>query len=88
MLRLRSDAVQWREVGGEALLLDLRSSNYLVVNPSATVLWRRLAEGTTRDELVAALAAEYELSADQAGGDVDAFLSDCRVRELIEEHND
>lgn len=88
MLRLRSDAVEWREVGGEALLLDLRSSNYLVVNPSATVLWRRLAKGTTRDELVAALAEEYGLPVDQVAGDVDAFLADCKARELIEEHND
>jgi hypothetical protein len=83
MLKLRDDAIHFREVDGETLLLDLRTSKYLVVNPSATLLWRHLAEGTTRAELVAALAAEYDLDPAEAAADVDAFLDDCRARELV-----
>ena len=85
MLKLREGQLAWKEVDGETLLLDLRESKYLSVNPSATLLWRHLVEGTTRDELVAALAAEYELPEDRAGADVDAFLADLRRRELLEE---
>ena len=44
---------------GETLLVDLKRSVYLGVNGSATVLWRKLAEGTDRDELVAALERVY-----------------------------
>jgi hypothetical protein len=85
VLKLRADGVAWREIEGETLLLDLRTSTYLAVNPSATVLWRQLEVGTTRDELVAALAREYELDDELAGADVDDFLADCRARDLIEE---
>ncbi|HZN16454.1 MAG TPA: PqqD family protein [Acidimicrobiales bacterium] len=85
MLKLREDAIAWREVDGETLLLDLATSKYLSINPSATVLWRLLAEGTTREALVTALDAEYRIGAEQASEDVDAFLEDCLARGLVAE---
>ena len=84
MLKLRESAVAWREVDGEAMLLDLRTSTYLATNVSGAVLWRRLAEGTTRDELIQALVDGYAIGQDQAAADVDAFLADCHARELID----
>ena len=88
MLKLRDDAIAWQEVDSETLLLDLRASKYLSVNPSATVLWRLLAEGTTRDALVTALIARYQIDQAQAAADVDEFLADCLARELISESPD
>jgi len=85
VLKLREDAIAWREVDGETLLLDLATSKYLSINPSATVLWRLLAEGTTREALVTALDAEYRIGAEQASEDVDAFLEDCLARGLVAE---
>ena len=85
MLRLRDSAMKWREVDGETMLLDLRTSTYLAVNGSATVLWRKLAEGTTRNGLVDALCGSYDIDAEQAGRDVDAFLSECAQRGYVDE---
>jgi hypothetical protein len=85
VLKLREAAVAWREVDGEAMLLDLRSSTYLATNPSGTLLWRRLAEGTTRDALVDALVETFGIPTAHAAADVDAFLEDCRARELVDE---
>ena len=85
MLKLRSDKIAWREVDGETLLLDLKRSMYLAVNPSATVLWRQLAEGTTRERLVQELVENFGIGAEQAAADVDAFLDDCSAREFIED---
>ena len=75
--------MKWREVDGEATLLDLRTSTYLAVNGSATVLWRLLAAGTTREELVSALCADYGIDATTASDDVDAFLRDCEERGYV-----
>ena len=88
MLKLREDTIRWKEIDGEAILLDLRTSMYLSVNPSATLLWRMLADGTTREALVQALDKEYEIGSDQARDDVDLFLADCATRELIEDDGD
>lgn len=85
MLKLREDKLAWREVDGETLLLDLEASMYLSVNPSATVLWRLLAEGTTRDALIDALEQKYSIARDRAAGDVDEFLNQCQQRGFITE---
>lgn len=83
-LRLRPDAVAWREVDGEVIALGLESSTYFGTNSSGTVLWRRLAEGTTRAELVGDLMTTFDLEQAHAQADVDAFLDDLRGRGLLE----
>jgi len=88
VLKLRDDAIAWKESDGEVLLLDLATSTYLAVNPSATLLWRLLASGTTEEELVDALVGAYDVDRDTATTDIAAFLDDCRRRQLIAEHDD
>jgi hypothetical protein len=83
-VKLREGAVAWQEVDDETIMLDLRTSTYLGVNPSGTVLWSALVKGTTEDELVDRLATTFDISRERATGDVDAFLADCRARDLLE----
>jgi hypothetical protein len=81
--RLRPEAVAWREVDGEVIALGLESSTYFGTNASGSVLWRRLAQGATRAELIEALMTEFGLEQAQAGTDVDVFLDDLRRRDLL-----
>lgn len=83
-VKLREGAVAWQEVEGETILLDLASSTYLGVNASGTLLWSALAEGTSRAAMVERLTSSFDVSAEQAAIDVDAFLLDCRGRNLLE----
>ena len=73
-LRLVS-TLEWREVEGEIVALDLDQSVYLAANVSGALLWRTLGEGTTRTELVNRLAETYSLPAAEAERDVSAFLA-------------
>jgi hypothetical protein len=57
---------------------------YLSANESGVVLWRRLAEGTTRDALVDELARTFGIASEQAATDVDSFLRDLEARDLLE----
>ena len=82
-LRLRQDAIAWREIDGEVIALGLESSTYLGTNSSGAMLWKRLAEGTTRAELVDVLASTFGLELGRAEADVDAFLEDLRSRGLL-----
>ena len=82
-LRLRPDDVHWREVEGEVIALDERASVYLAANPTATMLWRALAAGATRADLVSILTETFGIDAGRAGHDVDAFLEDLRSRDLL-----
>lgn len=64
-------------------MLDLRSSMYLSTNSAGSILWRQLEQGTSRSELIDALLAEFEIPPERAAQDVDAFLEECRQRNLI-----
>ena len=83
-VRLREDAVAWRRVGNEVVAIDLASSTYLGVNRTAAVLWPRLAEGATRDELVWLITEHFDVDADRAAQDLDDFLIRLQRRGLLE----
>lgn len=83
-LRLRADAVPWRDVDGEVVALDLDSSTYFGTNRSGSVLWMRLADGATRSELVRSLTDAFDVDEDRAKAEVDAFVEDLRTRGLLE----
>lgn len=82
-LALRTDDLYWREIDDEIVVLEGRASRYLSVNDSGAVLWRLLARGATREELIAALVETYELDAAGAASDADRFLEDMRAASLL-----
>jgi hypothetical protein len=65
------------------IALGLDSSTYLGTNSSGTLLWKRLAEGTTRRELVDDLVATFGIEPERARADVEAFLGELRSRDLL-----
>ena len=83
-LRLRPSALEWREIEGEIVAVDLQKSVYLAANRSGAVLWPALAEGTTRAALVTKLVDEYRLDPESAAADVDAFLDALADQGLLE----
>jgi hypothetical protein len=84
-LHLRTPGVEWTNIDGEVVALDERESVYLAANEAGGLLWNALAEGATRAELSAALAAAYGLSAERAAADTDAFLAQLRAHGLLTE---
>ncbi len=84
VLRLRPEAVDWREVEGQIVALDRGRSVYLAVNPSGTKLLPALVTGATREQLVQTLRKEFGLDPERAEADVDAFVATLSERELLE----
>lgn len=82
-LRLRDVDLDWREVEGELVALDLRESRYLTVNRTGQVLWAALAEGATRAQLVERLIEEFGVDEARAAADVDAFTAELESRDLL-----
>jgi hypothetical protein len=81
--KLRDADLDWREVEGELVALDLRDARYLAVNRTGQVLWEALTEGATRDHLVDRLAGAFDVERSRAAADVDAFTSDLESRDLL-----
>ena len=49
----------WREIDGDLVILDLRSSTYLTTNASGAVLMKELTQNRTDDELVRSLVDAF-----------------------------
>lgn len=68
-----------RQVSGTWVVLPLGEESVdfngmLTLNESGAMLWKVLEQGGGREELLAALMAEYRVEQDVASTDVDAFL--------------
>lgn len=81
--RLRGDQLEWREIEGEIVALDGRSSEYIAVNRTGAALWPDLIAGATQEDLVARLVESFDVEEATAGRDVDAFLDVLRERDLL-----
>jgi hypothetical protein len=84
-MRLRSDGLTWREIDGETVVLDLRSSTYLTTNKTGSLLLQMLGEERTREHLVAALMEAYEVDRERAELDTDAFVATLREKGMLSE---
>jgi hypothetical protein len=69
---LRQIAGTWAVLPIGDATLDF--NGMLTLNESGVLLWQRLEQGCTREDLVAALLAEYEVTRPVAEVDVDEFL--------------
>ena len=82
--RLRGDQLEWREIEGEIVALDGRSSEYIAVNRTGAAIWPDLLAGATREGLVARLTDSFDVDEATAGRDVEEFLEVLRERDLLE----
>jgi len=82
-LKLQREALEWREVEGEVVALDVSAAEYLAANQAGAVLWRALARGCSRADLIAALVTEFRVDRDTAGRDADRFVGSLRERGLL-----
>lgn len=84
VLRLRQEALEWRMLEGEVVVLDLVRGEYLRVNGSGAGLWRLLADGAGRAELVRHLMEAYGLAEADADDDAGSFVADLTAKGLLE----
>jgi hypothetical protein len=82
-LQISPDALS-RELDGEVLVLDLRTSLYFGMTGTAARIWQLMEGGETRDGIVAALVREFSAEPRAIEADVDSFLGDLAARGLIE----
>jgi Coenzyme PQQ synthesis protein D (PqqD) len=81
--RIRDDDVQWRRMGDEVVILDLRTARYFSLNETGTRLWSLIVAGASADRLVEELVGAWAVDRAAAERDVEAFLASLRDRDLV-----
>ena len=80
---LRSTSVLWRELDGEAILLDPKEGCSYNLNPAGTLIWKLLDGQHSTSDIVKALCEAYEVEQEQASQDLEQLLDDLRKNKLI-----
>jgi hypothetical protein len=82
MWKLSPDVV-FRDLEGEAVILDLSSGTYFGLNEVGTRVWRLVDEGRDPSRIVEIVATEYAADRETIARDVDRLLDDLSRRRLI-----
>lgn len=78
------DAVAWREVDGEFVLISVETTHYYSLNSSGSDVWRILLEGPqTAESIAGVLATRHGLDSGEVGGAVVALLDELRGEGLL-----
>lgn len=81
-MRTNPDVV-WRDLEGEAVLLDLSRGIYFGLNEVGTRIWRMLDEGESLERISDALVTEYEADRLTVERDLTALVAELEARRLI-----
>jgi hypothetical protein len=83
-LRQRSD-VRYRQIDGEAVVLRQDAGETLVINEAGSLILDFLAKGRSAAETANALAEAFEVSAEEALADVEAFAAELEAAGILEQ---
>lgn len=80
----RSEAVKWRVLDEEGVLVHLESGIYFSLNPVGLFIWDRCDGHFTVGEIAAGITEEFEVEFAVAMKDLESFLSALAGEDLIE----
>jgi hypothetical protein len=78
-----SPDVVWRDLEGEAVLLDLVSGIYFGLNEVGTRIWQMLDEGCDVSRVIDVIASEYDADRSEVEKDLRALLGELHKRGLV-----
>lgn len=81
-LRISPDVV-FREIAGEAVILDLGTGMYFGLNQAGARIWKCLDEGCERSRIADRIVEEFDVAREDAERDVERLLRDLLDRGLV-----
>jgi len=77
-----------REIAGDTILVPVGKTVYdsnglFALNELGAFIWDRLAEANSKEDLLNAVLAEYEVTPEEAAADIDAFLAKLNTLGII-----
>lgn len=75
----RNNTLLYRKIGDELALISLNDEKLYLLNDVAAFIWDMTEKEKNIDEIVKAMAAEYDLNKDIIVRDLDDFLKDIQA---------
>lgn len=80
----RNGTVLWRELDGEAVLLDPAEGCTYNLNHVGTLIWKLLDGNHTIDDIASAISQEFEVEPEQALQDMERLFDEMRQHKLLQ----
>jgi len=79
----KNPILAWREIDGEIVIVSPNDSVLHELNETGSFVWNRLDGRRPAAEIAASLAAEYDVRAEDALGDIETLLGELASRQLL-----
>ena len=82
------DGYLLKEVAGNHLIVPVGNVSFnsmITLNETGVLIGKMLMEGTTKEKILNAFLAEYEVSEEKAKADIDSFLNTLTKAGLLDE---
>ena len=79
-----SSQVRYRAVGEDGVLVHIVNGRVLVVNEVGLYIVKLLERPMPRNELVTSIAAEFDVSREQAESDLEVYLSELDAEQVLD----
>lgn len=80
--------VMFRDLDGEAVVLELESGRYFGLNETGTRMWLLLQEHGSVEPALRALLAEYDVAEDHLRKELLSFVDTLSSQRLLQVHED
>lgn len=79
-----TNKIVWRNIDGEAVILNLDSGFYYSLNKVGTLIWQMISEKKSTPEIINMFEKEFRISKSKIGSDLSALLRDFQKERLVE----
>lgn len=78
--------VMFRDLDGEAVVLELESGRYFGLNETGTRMWLLLQEHGSMEEALCALLVEYDVNEERLRKELLSFVDTLSAQRLLQVH--
>ncbi|WP_337042141.1 PqqD family protein [Emticicia sp. 17c] len=82
-IQRKSENVLITNLGDELVMMHLETGNYITLNNLARVIWEKIENPVTADELIAYLLSKYNVSETQCKHETYKFLDSLQAQGLL-----
>ena len=80
---INKSEVAWRDLDGEAVILDLKTDTYFSLDKIGTKIWNKMIKKSEVKDLVSLITSSYDVPAKEAEKDVRELISSLEKTGLI-----
>lgn len=79
----KTDNINSNELADELVIMNIETGKFITLNNLAKVIWERLEQPTTAEELIQYLLSRFNVNEEQCSRETHAFLENLKEQGLL-----